>query len=145
MSQNASLQEMCCPLVGDTQTQSARAVTLQGEVTLTVSKDRIPRTDPETFRPPSSPCVLFFVLSLTPPSLRCGLVLFFFWQTPCSSPAGELPALIRAPQRVCAVELGSSWTLPSPQVLHERGEVLQRFYTLQFLTQAALISPQHPE
>ncbi|TRZ04609.1 hypothetical protein HGM15179_022498, partial [Zosterops borbonicus] len=43
-------------------------------------------------------------------------VLFCFHpETPCPSPAGELPALVGAPQRVCAAELGSSWPFPPPQ------------------------------
>lgn len=120
LSQNISVQEMCCPLVVDTEGQGCD--TGRGSGT-----DRKGRTDPGAFGPPNSSYLLFFILSLTLPSLKCAWFWVFFWQTPCASPAGELPALTGAPQRVCAAELGSSWPLPPPQVLHERGEVSLRF------------------
>lgn len=66
-------------------------------------------------------CFFCFVFSLTLYfRLEFCFVLFCFWQIACHSLAGELPVLVRTSEGVCAVELGSSWTLSASQVLHKR-------------------------
>lgn len=76
LSQNISVQEMCCPLVVDTEGRGCD--TGRGSGT-----DRKGRTDPGAFGPPNSSYLLFFILSLALPSLKCAWFYFFLADSLC--------------------------------------------------------------